>query len=253
MTRAQGWAARVMHEASLYDRNCFVTLTYDDVFLKSPSLVYEDFQCFMRRVRRYFRPNIVRFYMCGEYGEAKRRPHFHACLFNLDFPDRVYDSKSPSGFDLYRSALLSKLWPQGRSTIGDLTYESACYVSRYVMKKVTGSPAQEHYTHVDPDGVVSDLVPEFNRMSLKPGIGAKWLDKFGSEVAINGDVIMQGRSHPVPRYYHKRLLDNPIYDQLLADKALLASQLPADNSSARLAVKETVANAKLAFKKRDKV
>ena len=30
LSRAREWSLRVMHEASMYDRNIFVTFTYDD-------------------------------------------------------------------------------------------------------------------------------------------------------------------------------------------------------------------------------
>ena len=39
------------------------------------------------------------------------------------------------GHNVYRSAILEKLWPFGFSTIGAVTFESAAYVARYVMKK----------------------------------------------------------------------------------------------------------------------
>ena len=51
------------------------------------------------------------------------------------------------------------------------------------MKKVTGNKAAAHYSSLDPlTGELFSLLPEFNRMSLKPGIGARWFDKFKSDV-----------------------------------------------------------------------
>jgi len=180
-----------MHEAQLHEHSVFVTLTYSDEHLGSFSLVYSDFQKFMKRVRKKFGP--VRFYVAGEYGDGFQRPHFHCLLFGCWFPDREFHKDLPSGFRLYRSAQLEKLWPFGFSSIGDVTFESAAYVARYVMKKVTGKAAEQHYEFVDiGSGEVSQRVPEFNRMSLKPGIGAGWFKKFGNEVFPNDYVVMNG-------------------------------------------------------------
>lgn len=83
LRRANEWALRVMHEAKLHPANCFVTLTYRDEDLpENGSLRHRDFQLFMKRLRK--RAD-VRFYMCGEYGEQKLRPHYHACLFGVDY------------------------------------------------------------------------------------------------------------------------------------------------------------------------
>ena len=63
--------------------------------------------------------------------------------------------------------------------VGDVSFQSAGYVARYSLKKVNGDLAAAHYRRVDPDtGEVFDLVPEFAHMSLKPGIGASWFDRF---------------------------------------------------------------------------
>lgn len=72
--------------------------------------------------------------MCGEYGENYGRPHFHACVFGLDFPDRVIHSRTGSDHFIYRSEILEKLWPFGFSSVADFSFETAAYVARYVMK-----------------------------------------------------------------------------------------------------------------------
>ena len=104
------------------------------------SLNYKHFQDFMKRLRKSH--SGVRFYMCGEYGEDFSRPHYHALLFNCSFPDRKKHSTGDSGSVIYTSEALSKLWPFGFSSIGDVTFESAAYCSRYIMKKVTGDACE---------------------------------------------------------------------------------------------------------------
>ena len=109
MRRASDWTIRVMHEASLHSENCFVTLTYGrDKLPPDGSLEHRDFQLFMKRLRRHF-GKTVRFYMCGEYGPLNFRPHYHACLFNVNFiSDRVPAGKSGSGAVFYDSPTLEE-------------------------------------------------------------------------------------------------------------------------------------------------
>ena len=38
LDRSLSWAVRCIHEASLYDENCFITLTFDDKYLGDGSL-----------------------------------------------------------------------------------------------------------------------------------------------------------------------------------------------------------------------
>lgn len=253
LERSRQWATRVLHESSCYEFNSFVTLTYDNAHLPvNQSLRYRDFQLFMKRLRKHFGP--VRFYMCGEYGEGvARRPHYHACLFGVFFSDRVYHSKSGSGEDLYSSVLLDSLWQNGLSTIGDVTFDSAAYVARYCMKKVTGNKAAAHYSSFDPlTGELFSLTPEFNKMSLKPGIGAKWFDKFKSDVYPHDFVVVNGVQAPPPRYYDKLLerVDPDMQEALEVPRYRKSLACAVDNSPARLRVREQVTRARLAFKKR---
>jgi len=100
--RSRDWALRCGHEAQLYDENCFVTLTYArDNLPPGGSLDHRDFQLFMKRLR-WFRPG-GSFFMAGEYGPLKMRPHYHALLFGWNFHDRVEAGKSGSGEGFYAS------------------------------------------------------------------------------------------------------------------------------------------------------
>ncbi|AXH75555.1 MAG: replication initiator protein [Microviridae sp.] len=253
LERSRQWAVRCLHEASLHEHNCFITLTYADESLPAGnSLVYRDFQLFLKRLRRRVKRK-VSFYMCGEYGEQFGRPHFHACLFGYDFPDRVYFRTGESGEKLYQSTMLSSLWSSGFSSLGDVTFESAAYVARYVMKKVTGRLADEHYRTVDVStGEIFDRTPEFCHMSLKPGIGARWLERFRSDVYPEGKVVVRGVKCNPPRFYDKKFkeLDEGGYELLRREREFDARKRVDDNTPERLVVKSIVAEARIAALKR---
>ena len=208
LERSRQWSLRCINEASLYKDNAFVTLTYDDAHLPpGRSLQYRDFQLFLKRLRKYYGTN-VRFYMCGEYGTQTQRPHYHACLFNLSISDKKLHSRSGDDY-LYSSLTLSKLWPYGHSLIGDVTSKSAAYCARYMMDKLKwDDKTNAAYANTDPDtGEVTYRTPEFSRMSLRPGIGAPWVAKFGSDVFNHDKHVYEGKPSKPPRYYdilHKR-------------------------------------------------
>lgn len=198
IARSREWATRCVLESRAFDKNCFITLTYHPDFVpKDMSLHKEDFQKFMKRLRKYSGLKI-RYYMCGEYGELHGRPHFHACLFGYK-PDDLILYSVRRGVRLYTSSFLEKCWPNGFVTVGEVTYESAAYVARYVTKKITGDDAEQYY---------NGRLPEYNNMSLKPGIGTSYFEKFGDEMYNREFVVIRGNIKcKIPRYF-----DN-IYDR----------------------------------------
>lgn len=231
----------------MWERNCFITLTYDEASCPV-SLDYSHFQKFMKDLRGREGPGI-RFFMCGEYGELKRRPHFHACLFNYDFPDKQVFKHLAQGRVLYRSGLLERLWPRGFASIGEVTFESAAYVARYVLKKITGDSAAVHYRAVDSvTGEIVELVPEFCHMSLKPGIGFHWLRLYASDISADGKIVVNGFEAEAPKYY-KRYFSRT---DAVADWDYQRQQLvvPGEKSPERLAVKEKVFSARVSSLKR---
>jgi len=251
--RSKMWAVRCMHEASLYDKNCFVTLTYADEHLPpAGALVYEHYQKFMKRLRFAFKNQNIRFYMCGEYGEQNLRPHYHAILFNFDFPDKTL-WKVNNGNYIYRSEKLEELWPYGHSSVGTATEQSAAYVARYVTKKVfgqhgldpkTGEPYADRYLRADPvTGELVHVPKEFNRMSLKPGIAQAWFDKYYSDVySIDAVQLRDGRRIKPPRYYDKKFdaLEPYQFDAIRQDRIVRGLKHAENNTPERLGVRERV-------------
>jgi len=255
LERSRQWAMRCIHEAQLHQNNCFITLTYDDEHLpKDLSLDHRDFQLFFKRLRKA-NPHIkIRYYMAGEYGSTFGRPHFHACIFGYDFHDKKLFKRTSADSLLYRSQELEKLWPYGYSTIGDVTFESAAYVARYIMQKQTGKDLnKDHYTYCDlQTGELIKIQPEYNKMSLKPGIGAEWYEKYKTDVYPHDYVEVRGQKIKPPKYYDRLFSkENPYeYDQILYNREKQAKLRPEEHSYERLLVKETVTKAKLQLLKR---
>ena len=251
LDRSRMWATRIVHESSLHEYtggNCFVTLTYrderhcDEEQLRNGyhvpwdwSLDKRHFTKFMKRLRKHFAPQKIRYYQCGEYGRKCRhgfdlslvkcpscrlgRPHHHAILFNCSFSDLV-SYRSDNGVLRYTSPTLERIWKYGFVDVGEVTFESAAYVARYILKKITGHKAEDHYITVLPDGTMMLLEPEYVTMSrggicevcrrrdcknAPGGIGKKWFDKFGDDVFPADIVPVPGKGvfRKVPRYYEE--------------------------------------------------
>lgn len=272
LQRANEWATRCTHEASLHSENCFLTLTLDDEHLATQSLCHRIYQLFMKRLRKalrmkrfaktiaiseslYYTADMglrpipqLKYYMAGEYGSKTRRPHFHACMFGIDFLDKKYYATGKGGSKIHTSATLDEIWQQGFSTIGAVTYESAAYIARYIMAKKTGDNAPKYYEHIDLEtGEITDLTPEYNRMSLKSAIAKEWLDKYTPDVYPHGAVITRGKKNKPPKYYDKIYKKKELekYDIMKLQRVKQQIENTSDNTPSRLKAKETVKQAQL--------
>lgn len=245
------WAIRCIHEAQLNTRNCFITLTYDKEHLPSDrGLRLEDFQLFMKRLRKRFprpkkvkgqvQPKGISYFHSGEYGENFGRPHYHAILFNFDFLDRVFLKNTSSGFPIYTSELLSKLWGKGYVSVADVSFSSAAYIARYVLKKVTGKDSEEFYRTFDSvTGEIVVLRKEYGTMSRNPALGKEWLEQYMSSVYPRDSVVVKTpkgyKEFGPPRYY-----DN-LYEEKFGSEAFLELK------------KDRLRKAKMSFNRRKKI
>ena len=206
----------------------------------------------MKRFRK--RIGDVRFYMCGEYGEVTWRPHYHACLFGQDLPDKEFWRTTEQGFPMYRSKLLEEIWPFGQSEIGSVSFESAAYCARYIMKKVTGDDAENHYRRFDHLGEYQ-LVPEFCQMSLKPGIGAGFMDKFASDAYPHDFIVVNGVKCRPPADYDRLFLrrsdrSSTVMEDIEFRRYERGLSRQEDNTPERLYAREQVTLAKVNHLKR---
>ena len=275
LERSRQWAIRCVHHAQLYPHNSFLTLTYDQEHLVSPSLNHRDWQLFMKRLRKHAskelskrsgssksnlrqsitlpetRPQAesqISYYMAGEYGPKHLRPHFHACLFNYQFKDKKYYRTTKSKSKIYTSDLLTNLWQKGFASIGEVNIKSAAYIARYIIQKKNGPNAARYYEHINEEtGEITDLLPEYNRMSLRHPIGKVWFDRYHTDVFPHGVVTTRSGDAKSPRYYDKLFerLDKGGHDAMKKRRTEEAREYLEDNTPQRLAAKERVKRAQL--------
>ncbi len=252
LERSRQWAIRCVHEASLHENNCFITLTYDQANLPDPpSLKFRHFQLFMKKLRKKYGSGI-RFYHCGEYGEKMGRPHYHACLFNHDFEDKKL-WQMRDDIPLFTSESLSGLWSLGFCSVGAVTFQSAAYVARYILKKMTGKTAEAQYAWTCPKtGQVHQRCPEYTTMSRRPGIGQGWLEKYSSDIYPRDQVILNGVPMKPPKYYDKQfeIADPEKYIDVRETRVRKARAHAENNTRERLEVRENVQTARLKQLKR---
>ena len=251
-----------MHEAKMHPRNSFITLTYSDEHLPwDRSVDPVVMQDFMKRLRHSVSPFKIKHFTCGEYGDYNNRPHYHSIIFNYDFADKRFYKYNKNGDPLFTSSELEQLWPFGRCLVGAVSWQSAAYVARYVMKKVTGDQAEHHYQwYSEMTGSWIRIQPEFVNMSN--GIGLSWLLKFGDTDAFNQDfVILDGKKFTVPRYYLKKLkeweeernvsLTDSKLSKIKIGRSANRARRKANNTDDRLHVRQVVQEARISRLKRE--
>lgn len=188
------------------------------------TLVRGDFSSFIKRLRKelykgyeYYDENGVkrffqlkeglRFYACGEYGELNSRPHYHALIYNFDFPGKRYLA-TERGNVYWTHPVLERAWGFGFVYISDFTINTASYVSRYVTKKINGRLKDEWY---------QGLEPEYQVCSNRPGIGRKWFEKFQSDVYPSDEVLFPTRSGKKVKMKPPKYYDN-LFDKFSPDE-----------------------------------
>lgn len=216
LEHSRQWALRCYHEASAFDENCFITLTYSPENLPpGGSLDPAHPVAFMKRLREKHGKGI-RSYGCAEYGEKLGRPHYHLCLFNFDWKDKKL-AYERNGFKLYDSEDLERLWGLGHCKTAEFSFETAAYVARYITKKMHGKNYKDaqgntiqiedrvssHYTKMNEEtGEYLRIMPERPVcVSRRPGIGRTWWDLHHERLQTQDTVILRNKEVRPPKYY----------------------------------------------------
>lgn len=175
------WATRIYHESQMWDRNSFLTLTYNEEnYPDDGKINKKDIQNFINRLRKSTNRKI-RYFACGEYGEQTRRAHYHAIIFNEDFLSSRHQYDISDG--VYGNSHLERqLWQKGRVTISPFNHARAKYTAGYVTKKINDTDT-------------------FSLMSCRPPLGKTWVQKYHDNIRRNETIIIDGNPYPIPRVY----------------------------------------------------
>ena len=249
LEQSRQWAVRMMHEAQSHDANSFITLTYDKKHLPNDgSLVLADWQKFAKRLRKRMGP--FRFFHCGEYGDRNFRPHYHAAIFGIDFSrDRVPYMQNKQGQQLFESQTLLEVWGKGLCPIGELTFDSAGYIARYITTKKTGQEGDYLYGEkIDRNTgeVTKKYKPPYTTMSRRPGLGTAWLSQYRADVYPRDEMVINGVVTRPPRFYDRILerTDPDEHRRIKLTRQKQGEKHKDNNTYDRLKVRETVLKAK---------
>lgn len=195
------WSFRLETER-LNSINCyFVTFTYNNYHVPinkygKMTLKKEDVQFFFKYLRHeqkrnpdyglleehYYGNNLknskVKYYCVGEYGTEKKRPHYHAIIFNVS-----------------KQAIID-CWTYGECDIQIPNSSSAItYCMKYLSKRLFEPPKKM-------------VQREFSLMSK--GLGESFVKKMGQFYKGNLDILFtanqSGILSPLSKYYRKKIL-----------------------------------------------
>lgn len=202
--QSRQWAIRMFHESQTHPYSWFLTLTYEDEYLPPDgSLDFEAPTLFLKRLRKKLGKEKLSYFLCGEYGGRTLRPHYHAVIFGPALWDRDHiDTRNDA--PVWTSDTIHSAWKMGLHELTGVTFAGCSYVAGYVAKKVKFAYDPDRYNRVDPEtGAIVEVAPEFQRMSRRPALGRRWIQRWWRDVYPRDFVVIEGRETKPPRYYDK--------------------------------------------------
>lgn len=197
----------------MHGDSSFLTCTYDDEHhskLNGGSLDFTHHTLFLKRLRRNFTTNSIRFYGVGEYGERSGRAHFHYILYGFPTCTGARCKGEDRRYYCQACLIAREAWGKGHILLGDVTKDSISYVAGYVTK---GWTIENSYT----SRFLNGRTPEQARMSQ--AIGGTAVDAIASQflaqpefhesfLGETGDVPnivkTDGQHRPLGRYLRSR-------------------------------------------------
>lgn len=180
----QEWVFRLRMEYKECNFGLFVTLTYDDEKLPLDGVSKRDIQLFLKRLRKNFNSQVLRYFIVSEYGDHTHRAHYHGLLFfKCERTNDIYD-------------IIEQSWQNGFVQFGEIEEGSIVYCTKYCLKK---------------NDVPKGCNPNFRLLSkMHGGLGIQHAlelsDYYTARLDKPQGVSSQEQTAPMPRYYRTKLL-----------------------------------------------
>lgn len=183
LNRARDWTIRTIHEYSRpeFSRTFmyFLTLTYSNEHIGNNSLDYRDVQLFLKRLRKEFKDDTLKFLCVGEYGHQSGRKHWHLIIFGFK--------------KLVKYRTFWNLWRYGHIDASPVrSYSSIGYMLKYSFKDYK-SPRSRY--------IEDDRTPPMFRCSK--GFGKEYALNNLDEIIKTGYIQHNKYKYRVPRFYRE--------------------------------------------------
>jgi len=184
--KCSDWMFRLDKELERSTNPLFITLTYATEHLTfgeiSPTLVKRDTQLFFKNLRYKIEQKYgketqkIKYFLVGEYGTRKGRPHYHIIMFNLCDVNLVHDA-----------------WGRGHTLSLPLRSGGTSYVLKYMFKPKKKEKGRE---------------PEFALMSKS--MGENYLTPAMVKYHLSNEkncfiTRADGIKLPLPKYYKEKI------------------------------------------------
>jgi len=192
ISKRREWTLRILHELSYHDKNVFLTLTYTDEHLpENNSLQKAALQKFFKRLRKNLQGRKIKYFAVGEYGDDKKRPHYHAIVHGLGLTrdDKIQVIRSWDFADWNVPSIYNNSFAVAER-------QSIQYVVGYLSKIYTGPEAQEQY---------ADTNREAPFRLVSQGIGKRYCKDNTEKFFQKPNDTLNGHKVSLPRYYVNQL------------------------------------------------
>lgn len=196
------WTLRLLYELSCWNDASFVTLTYNEENMPlDRGLHLSDFQKFKDNLRYNSGNRKFKYYHCGEYGDKRKRPHYHVILFGFDpmnENDRKIVYESWNRCESFFFDPLPLNWRNSKSPVGKgmlpVCREDIAYTCGYVQKKLNGAKGKEEY---------GNKRPPYSTGSN--GLGLDFALANAERLRRNKWTYLNGKKIGLPRYFRDKL------------------------------------------------
>lgn len=227
--KSKEWATKAWCEGQMWEKSCFITLTYDNEHLPEDRKLHRaDIQKFWKDLRYHLYKETkgktdielseeremleeiysnpledifgknrrrrnrkpIRYINCGEYGPKTKRPHYHAQIWNFIPLDLKLYKTDPRGHELFNSENLTKIWGKGFVVVEYANAATAAYVARYCTKKYKR-------TEKEREKMKKKKQLEFIGASSLGFIGYFYWVKFKEMIKRNMCILMKRKDHTI--------------------------------------------------------